>query len=188
MKLKIENNELILGDVFNAIGIETDQGTFGVAQRDGGIEIVLNGETVFVSSDNVKDTLIGMPQEIVDAVEGIFDNSIDPCRPFTGQPQTMLGERGSTFIKPDSVRIRDLADCIVKAFIRAAVEDLPSKLEIERLRKALDANTLNYNDLYLLDLSKMDPIALIQNTCVEIEKVMGTYPNIPEAKVIGDSV
>jgi hypothetical protein len=40
-------------DVFNGIGIVTDQGYFGIAQRDSGIEVLLNGEPVFQSITDV---------------------------------------------------------------------------------------------------------------------------------------
>ena len=39
-----------LHDVFNGVGIQTDDGLFGVAQRDGGIELMLDGELIFSSA------------------------------------------------------------------------------------------------------------------------------------------
>lgn len=48
MKIEVnEDGEIVFSDVFNAIGIKTDIGTFGVCQRDGGLEVVFEGETVF---------------------------------------------------------------------------------------------------------------------------------------------
>lgn len=44
-----EGSEITLSDVFSGIGIETDMGLFGIAQRDGGIEVMLNGKTVWTS-------------------------------------------------------------------------------------------------------------------------------------------
>lgn len=41
---------VILRDVFCGIGIETDQGHFGIAQRDGGIEVMLDGVLVWSST------------------------------------------------------------------------------------------------------------------------------------------
>lgn len=38
-----------LWDVFSGVGIDTDQGHFGIAQRDGGIEVMLNGGLVWRS-------------------------------------------------------------------------------------------------------------------------------------------
>jgi len=42
--------DVTLQKVYNGVGIETDQGLFGIAQRDGGIEVMLNGKLVFSSS------------------------------------------------------------------------------------------------------------------------------------------
>ncbi len=38
--------------------------------------------------------------------------------------------------------------------------------------------TLNYNDLFSLDLSQMDPVALIQNLGCEVKKAMGIDQNV----------
>jgi hypothetical protein len=38
-------------DVFCGIGIDTDKGRFGIAQRDGGIEVLLDGKLVWSSND-----------------------------------------------------------------------------------------------------------------------------------------
>lgn len=63
MKIKIgdkpENTVIVdassyivtLIDVFCGIGIETDQGRFGIAQRDDGIEVLLDGKLVWSSMD-----------------------------------------------------------------------------------------------------------------------------------------
>jgi len=51
MKIHVsENGSIVLSDVFNAIVIATDQGEFGVAQRDGGIEVMHKGELVYSSN------------------------------------------------------------------------------------------------------------------------------------------
>ena len=39
--------------VYNGVGIHTDQGFFGIAQRDSGIEVLLDGKMVW-SSNEVK--------------------------------------------------------------------------------------------------------------------------------------
>jgi len=47
MKLRIdEDRSLVLSEVYLGIGIEADAGMFGIAERDGGIEIMLNGRLV----------------------------------------------------------------------------------------------------------------------------------------------
>lgn len=43
--------ELILSEVYSGVGIETDMGLFGIAQRDGGIEVMLDGKTVWTSHE-----------------------------------------------------------------------------------------------------------------------------------------
>ena len=40
---------LTIREAFNGIGFETDQGLFGICMRDGGIEVLLNGELVWMS-------------------------------------------------------------------------------------------------------------------------------------------
>lgn len=118
------------------------------------------------------------PMDLGDIITGLSDHLTDPSRPFTGQPHTDNGERGKTEVK--GIRFRDLADCIVRAFIDAA----GFTIEDEELRDALyrraEDGTLNYNDVYLLDLSQMDPLALLKNTCCRVEKVMGIFPNVPK--------
>lgn len=52
MKLTVEQDTdgtpiLVLSEVYSGIGIRTDKGLFGIAQRDGGIEVLLNGKTVW---------------------------------------------------------------------------------------------------------------------------------------------
>jgi len=44
MKLEVnEQGEIVLSEVYNGIGIKTEVGMYGIAQRDGGCEIMLNG-------------------------------------------------------------------------------------------------------------------------------------------------
>ena len=40
-----------LDGVYCGVSIETDQGRFGISQRDAGIEILLNGKLVWSSTD-----------------------------------------------------------------------------------------------------------------------------------------
>lgn len=86
---------LVLSDVFSGIGIETDAGLFGIAQRDGGIEVLLNGKIVWslhmaeiadrrtqqveeiarlVSRPHCSFT----PDEVVGAVKGLLSNLRHP--------------------------------------------------------------------------------------------------------------
>lgn len=51
MKIHVgEEGEIVLSEVFNGLGIETDQATFGIAQRDGGIEVYLDGVLLWSST------------------------------------------------------------------------------------------------------------------------------------------
>ncbi len=40
-----------LEGVYNGIGIRTDQGYFGICQRDAGLEILLDGKLIFATYD-----------------------------------------------------------------------------------------------------------------------------------------
>ncbi len=115
----------------------------------------------------------GMKDTITGIIEAFGAHNIDPARPFTGQEHTDEGARGQQEIH--GVRMRDLADCLAISFV------LSAGLEGENtLRDKIDDVTLTYNDLYKLDLSVMDPVALIQNLTCEVEKRMGIFPNVPD--------
>jgi hypothetical protein len=47
--IDVQGETVTLHEVFNGVGVETDQGRFEIAQRDGGIEVLLNGDIVFAS-------------------------------------------------------------------------------------------------------------------------------------------
>lgn len=116
--------------------------------------------------------------ELDGIIHELSNHLTDPNRPFTGQPHTDNGERGKTEVK--GIRFRDLADCVVKAFVDAAGFSIEDEAEREELYRRADDGTLNYNDVYRLDLSKMDPLALMQSVCCRVEKAMGIYPNVPK--------
>lgn len=42
---------LTLSEVYSGIGIKTNMGLFGIAQRDGGIEVLFKGKTVWTSHE-----------------------------------------------------------------------------------------------------------------------------------------
>jgi len=42
-----------LEGVYNGVGIQTDQGYFGIAQRDSGIEVMLDGELIWASYEDI---------------------------------------------------------------------------------------------------------------------------------------
>lgn len=115
--------------------------------------------------------------DLGDILESLTDHTTDPERPFTGQPHTHQGDRGKMEIK--GIRFRDLADCVAKAFVDSAGFTLENADEIHQ--RAEDG-TLNVNDLFALDLSQMDPVALIQNIGCRVEKAMGIFPNVPRLR------
>lgn len=50
MKIDIQYGEattLVLSEVYEGVGIKTEMGTFGVCERDGGLEVTFNGKLVF---------------------------------------------------------------------------------------------------------------------------------------------
>jgi hypothetical protein len=51
MRIQIVDGEIVLSEVYNGIGIQTDMGLFGIAQRDGGIEVMLNGKPAWTSHE-----------------------------------------------------------------------------------------------------------------------------------------
>jgi len=67
MKIDVsENGSIVLSDVFNAVVIATDQGEFGVAQRDGGIEVMHKGELVYSSNPPT-------PSYIAESIDSVAD-------------------------------------------------------------------------------------------------------------------
>lgn len=56
MKIKSERDSngepcIVLSEVYSGVGISTDMGLFGIAQRDDGIEVALDGATVWTSHE-----------------------------------------------------------------------------------------------------------------------------------------
>lgn len=105
---------------------------------------------------------VDLPQFLKNIEGGSYDDIFRRSRPYKGQPHTFDGERGKTEVK--KLTFRDLKDCLIRAFYDS------SGLPPHEYPK----------DVYQLPLEAMDPIAICQNLCVEVEKVMGIYPNIPE--------
>jgi len=90
-------------------------------------------------------------------------------RPYSGPVQTAYGERGKTLVT--GLTMRDIADCYVMGV-------LLSSYPAPEYGKVADG-TWEPNDLYALDLNKLDPVAIQQNMSCCIEKMMGIYPNVP---------
>jgi len=94
----------------------------------------------------------------------------DRDRPYDGQPQTSLGERGKTIV--EGLTMRDVHDCIIMGMISASTEG--------KDQDKVGDMTWCANDVYKLPWDEMDPIACVQNAMCNIEKMMGIYPNVPK--------
>ena len=105
---------------------------------------------------------------------GNNDMNMRRDRPYCGQSHTDTGLRGKTEIK--GVTFRDLRDCFIRAACLCSAEQFP-ELYAEAAKG--DAAALCENDLFKLDLNKIDPMAWEQNLACEIERLMGIFPNIP---------
>lgn len=87
MKIEVEDGGIILSDVFSGIGIKTDAGMFGIAQRDGGIEVLRDGKLVWASEHDEKlfQQMHGALTALLKQAESISlsgDNSGEECRRF----------------------------------------------------------------------------------------------------------
>ena len=107
--------------------------------------------------------------------------SMNRDRPYTGQPWTSHGARGSQLVV--GLTQRDLYDCMIRGYImshRTYKEDTMEELEpnatLSREAKKGPFAQLNANDMYEL-VGDADPQAVIQNTMCEIEKLMGIFPS-----------
>jgi len=112
---------------------------------------------------------------------GWHDHNMKRDRPYDGQPHTSTGKRGATEIK--GITFRDLRDCFVRAVLLSTggqtIDGVNMLPFYEEARKGENA-VLCENDLYGFNLDKLDPIAVCQNLCCEIEKIMGIFPNVPD--------
>lgn len=104
-------------------------------------------------------------------------------RPYTGQHHTSTGERGRQLIT--GLTKRDLYDCMIRGYVLshssfkgATLEPEPSNFELISEAKKGEYAQLNSNDMFTM-VGGVDPLAVIQNTLCEVEKMMGVFPNIP---------
>jgi hypothetical protein len=51
LEINVGCRVMTLIEVYNGVGIDTDQGHFGISQRDGGIEVLLDGKIVWSSNN-----------------------------------------------------------------------------------------------------------------------------------------
>lgn len=97
-------------------------------------------------------------------------------RPYRGQPHTDQGDRGRQEIH--GITMRDLTDAFVMAAFDAGNDQDPTGKHFDKECKG----EVTLNDIYKLDLNKIDPIAWSQNLTCRIEKMMGIFPNVPGMK------
>jgi hypothetical protein len=114
----------------------------------------------------------------------------DRDRPYNGQPRTDQGVRGK--MEVSGLTMRDIADCIVMAMLESAPHPQeywdrfteffndPEKLKSEQDKFPMckvELGTWRYQDVYKLDWSNIDPLAIVKNATCRIEKMMGIFPN-----------
>lgn len=126
----------------------------------------------------------------IDVMEG--PKFMNRGRPYNGQPWTDQGIRGQTEVK--GLTMRDIRDCYIRAYIKShsyyvydevsrrstLIRQEPNATLSDEAEKGEKAQ-LNGNDLYTL-VGDADPIAIAQNLSVEIEKMMGIFPNIGDMR------
>jgi hypothetical protein len=98
-------------------------------------------------------------------VQGASAFSLERDRPYDGQPHTDCGVRGKTLVT--GLTMRDVSDCIVRGFLAAA--GIPER------------GNPCHDDIYQIDLAKIDPGAVISCSMCEVEKMVGISPNLPKA-------
>lgn len=128
----------------------------------------------------------------------------DRERPYNGQPWTDDGARGKTEVR--GLTMRDIRDCLMKAFLLSGAtkeyleadeflkcwdfsncktdkdKPTPTQYLLDNQDKyvftKVETGNWRHQDVYKLDLSNIDPIAVAQNMSCEIEKMMGIFPNV----------
>lgn len=115
--------------------------------------------------------------QCIEDVTASADHNMQRDRPYTGQAHTSMGERGKTEVS--GISFRDLRDAFVRAVALAAADQNPALYAQAAMG---EHGTVCANDLYELDLNKLDIMAVEQNLSVEVEKMMGIYPNLPDSR------
>lgn len=137
---------------------------------------------------------------------GSSDYRNDRERPYNGQSWTDEGERGKTEVR--GLSMRDIRDCFIKAFLVSCpdenyMNDFSKCWDFSNCdpnKDGEDAKPTQYlldkisNNEYVTASVKVgnwrpqmvyycsddfDPLAVAQNLIVEIEKMMGIFPNVP---------
>ena len=100
------------------------------------------------------------------ATDGSSAWSNDRERPYDGQPHTDSGERGKTIV--EGLTMRDIVDCYVRGYLYSCPDGYDRA----------ESGKWTWNSLHEVE-DIPDPMAVAQNMSVEIEKMMGIFPNVP---------
>jgi hypothetical protein len=126
----------------------------------------------------------------------------DRDRPYNGQSHTYEGDRGKQLVS--GLTIRDIKDCFVIALLQSICPSekylnpeefikcwdfsvnppIPTQYLLDKqsdpdyISTKVDSGNWRGVDVYKVDLSKVDPLAISQNLACNIEKMMGIFPNI----------
>lgn len=112
---------------------------------------------------------------IFNSTGGSSDYRNDRKRPYNGQPHTDQGKRGKTKVK--GLTMRDVMDCFVMGYLGA-----------NNMSEKVENGSWRYNDVYKSNDFEADPIAIGQGLMVNIEKMMGIFPNIPACVPTGEEL
>lgn len=107
---------------------------------------------------------------------GWHDANMERSRPYTGQVHTNTGVRGATEIR--GITFRDLRDCYIRAVCLSMGANDPANMPYYNEALKGEKAALCENDLFELS-GEADPVAVCQNLCCEVERIMGIYPNVP---------
>lgn len=128
-----------------------------------------------MSNNNIADLI----EQALDDL-GFNNHNMLRDRPYNGQPHTSTGIRGATEI--NGITFRDLRDCFIRAVLLSTGAGVISGKDMRPLYEEAckgEMAALCESDLYGFDLDDLDPMAICQNLCCEVEKAMGIYPNVP---------
>jgi len=137
-------------------------------------------EDTFIDADDPEfATMLAFASKATQG-SGAYRN--DRERPYNGQPQTDDGIRGKTMIH--SLTMRDMRDCYVKGLLLCCGgTDIESQTA---LYNSVEAGTWRTDDVFEVDLSQIDPLAVTQNMMCEVERMMGIFPNVPKLEAPDD--
>jgi hypothetical protein len=131
-----------------------------------------NTPIVELSPTDTSYTVVEKIAAAIGTTHGLKSMSRD--RPYIGQPHTVHGVRGKQGVF--GLTMRDLMDCMIRGYVLSCWSNSTNAPIIEEAKKGEGA-TINGSDIFKLT-GDVDPIAVMQNTLCEIEKVMGIFPNI----------